>query len=92
VLNRFIRRQLPGYVVNDLMHVNRDPSIRFRREILRLDVRIKHLELTLPIVPHGCGSEHTTTLHPVRPIDIGMHQAKRGLNVSLVERRVRGAK
>jgi hypothetical protein len=55
MLNYLIRQQLSGFIVNDLMHVNRDPSIRFRREALRLHVRIDHLELTPPVFPDATG-------------------------------------
>src|SRR5579864_6234394 len=73
MLHHVIYQQLSGLVVNHLMHVNRDPPVRLQCEILGLDVGIKHLELTLPVVPHRGSSQHPAALHTIRPIHVGLH-------------------
>jgi hypothetical protein len=56
-------------VVNDLVHVDDDASVRILVESLRLDLARDRRELPLPVLPHGITASHATTLPGIGPID-----------------------
>ena len=68
--DHLIHDKFSALVMNHLMDIDRDPPILFDGKVLRLDDRIKHFELPLPVFPHRCLAQHPAAFHAVRPIHI----------------------
>jgi hypothetical protein len=47
----------------------------------RVDTGIDEAPLPSPVVAHGVVAVHDTTVHPVRPLDVGVHRRQRALDV-----------
>jgi hypothetical protein len=86
MMDDLIDKELPTLVVNHLVNLDPDSSIFFGCESLRLNARIKGLELTLPVIPHGVSTQHSAAFHPVRPIHVGVHRREDGFDFPAVER------
>jgi hypothetical protein len=80
----------PVRVVDHLMDVDRDRPVRLLCEALGLDLARDRGELSVPVLTDRRPADHPTALPGVRPIDLGMHQLDRGLDVARVERAVGG--
>ena len=72
-------------VADRLVHVHGDAAVAGLREAHRLDVRVDQRELPLPVRAHRVAAAHAAALHPVRPVDVVVHQRQRGLDVARVE-------
>jgi hypothetical protein len=91
VANARIGDQLTGArVVDHLMDIDRDAPVRLLGEALGLDLALDGRELSIPVVADRRSADHPTAFPCVRPIDLGVHQLDRGLDVSCIERAVGG--
>ena len=72
-------------VADRLVHVHGDAAVAGLREAHRLDVRVDQRELPPPVRAHRVAAAHPAALHPVRPVDVVVHQRQRGLDVARVE-------
>jgi hypothetical protein len=66
---------------DELGHVDGDAPAVARREAKRLDAGIDRRELTAPSTRESLIAMDTSTLDRVWPIDIGVHEGERGLNL-----------
>jgi hypothetical protein len=77
-------------VVDHLVDIDRDGLVRLLAEALGLDLARDGGELSVPVVADGRAADHATTLPGVGPIDLGIHQLDRSLDIARVERAVGG--
>jgi hypothetical protein len=68
------------------VHRDRDAPLLVLVEAQRLDVRIDLRELPRPVGAHVVAAVHPPALEGVRPVDVGMHRGKDGVDVAAVER------
>src|SRR5580658_808888 len=86
--HHLIHDKFPTRVVHHLMHLNRNPPVRFCGKFLRLDPRVKHFELPFPVLPHRSLTQLPPALHAVRPIDIVIHNGEHALDFPPIECRI----
>src|SRR5206468_8160991 len=77
-------------VTHDLVDVDDDASVRVGDEASGLDARIDHRPLARPVRAHRLAAVHVAALHPVGPLDVGMHGGQGAVDVARVERLVCG--
>ena len=88
VLDDRLRDHRPPEVPHDLPDVEHDEARVVRGEPDGLDQRIDEAPLPGPVPANLFVSVHVPALHPVRPLDVGMHGGQRGVHLSRIERAV----
>jgi ketosteroid isomerase-like protein len=68
-------------VVDPLVDIDRDGPVRLLGEALGLDLARDGGELSVPVVADGRAADHPTALPGVGPIDLGIHQLDRDIEV-----------
>jgi hypothetical protein len=77
-------------VMNHLVNIDRDAPVRLLAEGFGFDFAGDDRELSVPILPNRLSPDHSTPFPGVWPINSGMHQLDRVLDVAFVERVICG--
>ena len=92
VANAGVGDELSGArVVHDLMDIDRDAAVGLPGEALRLNLARDSGELPGPVVADRRTADDPTALPGVGPIDLGVHQLDRRVDVAGVERAIGGS-
>ena len=92
MLDGTLGEELAVGVTDHLVDVDDDPARGVRLESARLDPRIDRPELALPVVANAGVAADPAPLHPVRPVDLRVHQDEDRLDVAGVECLIGAAK
>ena len=75
------RRRVP----DNLLDVDDYPARGIRLEPARFDPRVDRPELALPVLADGGVAADPAPLHPVRPVDLRVHEQEDRLDVAGIE-------
>src|SRR5215204_859478 len=92
VMHDPVRDDRAGEVADDLVHLDGDATVGLVAEADGPDVGVDQAELSRPVRAHCLRPPLAPAVHPVRPVDVRMHQLERRVDVARVEGVVRSAK
>jgi hypothetical protein len=72
-------------VVDHLVDIDHDASIRLFGEALGFYLAGDDAELPAPVVVNSCSANNSTAFPGVGPVDLGVHQLDRGFDIASVE-------
>src|SRR5215831_16084186 len=91
VVDDLVGHDASGKIADDLVNLHDDTPGWVDLEAQWLDPGIDERPLPPPVVTHLAMTMDVSALHPIGPVDVGMHGRERAVDVAGIERVVGGS-